>query len=127
MGDMVAVGSALYSACAGLTATPVYYALAPQGGTPPYVVIGQQAGVDEYTFTGRDLNSEYQVMVISDRGWPTEAATIYDNLHGQLNGRALTVAGYTALRCERTATIEYRDTDGYWHVGGLYRVDVHKT
>lgn len=125
MGDFVAIGSALYKACG--TATPVYYGIAPQGSACPYVVINRQAAIDEYTFNTASLSADYQVKVVSDRQWPTEAATLYDALHTVIQGKALTITGYSALRCERESTIEYRDGGGFWHVGGLYRIDVGKT
>jgi hypothetical protein len=127
MGDFVAVGSALYTACDNASTVPVYYAQVPQGSAFPAIVINRQAAVDVRTFTSEELSADYQVKVISNRNWPQEAAAAYDALHATLDGTALTVTGYTALRCERTSTIEYRDADGYWHIGGLYRVDVHKT
>lgn len=122
MSDFVTIGSALYAACG--TALPVYYGLAPQGSATPYVVINRQAAIDEYTWSSAIVSADYQVQVVSDRTWPTQAATAYDALHDVINGTALTLASGTALRCERTSTLEYRDPDGFWHVGGLYRIDV---
>lgn len=126
MGDFVALGSAIYKACDNASTVPVYYGLAPQSSACPYIVINRQSAIDEYTFNSQGVSTDYQVKVVSDRGWPMQAATLYDALHNVLQGKVLTVAGYAALRCERTSTIEYRDADGFWHVGGLYRVDVHK-
>ncbi len=127
MGDFTAIGSALYTACDNASTVPVYYGIAPQGSVCPYIIINRQAAIDEYTFTSRSISADYQVKVISDRLWPTQAATLYDALHTGIQGRALTITGYSALRCERESTIEYRDTGGFWHVGGLYRIEAGKT
>jgi len=127
MGDFVALGSALYKACDNASTVPVYYGLAPQAGTPPYIIINRQAAIDEYDFTGSSLSTDYQVKVVSDRQWPEQAATLYDALHAGIQGTVLTITGYNSMRCEREATIEYRDTAGFWHVGGLYRIDIYKT
>ena len=125
MGDFVAIGSALYKACDTSSTVPVYYGIAPQGSACPFIVINRQAAIDMYDFTDSMLSADYQVKVVSDRQWPTEAATLYDALHTGIQGTALTITGYSALRCERESTIEYRDGGGYWHVGGLYRIDVY--
>lgn len=127
MGDFVAIGSALYTACDNASTVPVYYGLVPQGSALPAIVINRQAGVDEYTWGGTAISTDYQVQVVSNRNYQYEAANHYDALHAALNGTALSIAGYTALRCERTSTIEYRDSGGYWHVGGLYRIDAQDT
>lgn len=124
MGDFVAIGSALHTACDNASTVPVYYGRVPQWSALPAIVINRQAAVDEYTFTSAGLSADYQVKVISDRTYPHAAAAAYDSLHGALQGTVLTVTGYTALRCERQSTIEYQDSGGYWHVGGLYRIDV---
>jgi hypothetical protein len=127
MSDFTAIGSALYAACDNSSTVPVYYGLAPQGSACPYIIINRQAAIDTYDFSNRGLSADYQVKVISDHAWPTEAATLYDALHTGIQGTALTITGYSALRCERGSTIEYRDGGGFWHVGGLYRIDVYKT
>lgn len=127
MGDFTAFGSAIYVACDNASTVPVYYGVAPQGAACPYIVINRQAAIDEYTFTSSSISADYQVKVVSDRAWPTQAATLYDALHTGIQGRALTITGYSALRCERESTIEYRDSGGFWHVGGLYRIEAGKT
>jgi hypothetical protein len=124
MGDMVAMGSAIRSMIDTASTVPVYYALAPQGSACPYIVFQRQAGRDEYSFTGRMVSADYVVRVVSDRNWPTQAATLYDTLHDSIQDGLGTVTGLRTLRFRRQSTIEYRDGDGYWHAGGLYRVDV---
>lgn len=126
MGDLTAIGSALYTACDNASTVPVYYAQVPQGSALPAIVFNRQVAIDEYTFTSDGVSADYQIKVISDRKYPHVAAAAYDALHDALNGTVLTVTGYTALRCERRSTLEYQDSGGYWHVGGLYRVDVHR-
>lgn len=126
MGDLVAMGSAIYTMLDNASTVPVHYALAPQGSACPYVVVQRQSGRDDYSFTGRMISADYVVRVVSDRNWPTQAATIYDTLHASIQDGLGTVTGLKTLRFRRTSTIEYRDGDGYWHVGGLYRVDMSK-
>lgn len=125
--DFEAIGSALYTALGG-TAGTVYNGLAPQGTAPPYTVFSRQDALDEYTFTSNAVSADYVVKAISNRTWPSsEAYGIYATKHALLQDAALTVTGYTALRCRRQTTLEYRDADGYWHVGGVYRIDIHGT
>lgn len=126
--DQAAFGSAIYSALGGTAASPaVYYALAPQGTEPPYVIFQRQAGVDEYTFTSQTVNTEYVVKVVSNRNWPTEARAAYGTVHNTFQNAALSMTGFTLLRCERVSTIEYIDPDRYWHVGGIYRIEAQAT
>lgn len=125
MADYLALGSALYTALDTASTVNVYYALAPQGSATPYCIFQRQTGVHEYTFgTSETVSTDYVVKVVSNRTWAGEAQTIYDGIHTTFNDSVLTVTGYQALRCRRNATIEYRDPDGFWHVGGIYRVDV---
>lgn len=129
--DFEAIGSALYSALGG-TAGTVFYGLAPQGSggaavQPPYVLVNRQSAQDEYTFDNAGLNSEYVIKAVTDAYWPGPAYTRYATAHGSVQDAALTVTGYDALRCRRVSTLEYRDRDGYWHVGGVYRIDIWGT
>lgn len=126
--DQAAFGSAIYSALGGTASSPaVYYALAPQGTEPPYVIFQRQAGADEYTFTSQTVNTEYVVKVVSNRNWPTEARAAYGTVHNTIQNAALSMTGFTLLRCERVSTIEYIDPDRYWHVGGIYRIEAEAT
>lgn len=124
MGDFLAIGSALHTACG--TTTPVYYGRIPQGSALPAIIINRQAAIDDRNWDDVLTSCDYQVKAVSFRGWPQEAAAAYEAVHAALDGTVLSVAGYTALRCERTSTIEYEDSGGYWHVGGLYRIEVAK-
>lgn len=126
MSDFTAFGSAIYSLVDAATSTPVYYALVPQGSAFPAVTVSRQDSLDDYTFTSSGVSAEYLVKAISNRTFPSEAAGIYDTLHGSINNRQLTITGFQALRFQRQSTIEYLDPDHYWHVGGVYRLDTHK-
>jgi len=119
-----ALGSALYGAIDAATPLPVYQGIAPQGGAPPYVIFNRQTGRDEYTFSSRGVSATYQVKVLSNRQFSGEAQAAYDSLHEGLQDAVLSVAGYTVRRVRREATVEYMDADRFWHVGGIYRVDV---
>ena len=122
--DFSAFASAVYAAIGGTAATPAaYYALAPQQATPPYTVFQRMSGSDEYTFTSGGVGADYMVKVISNRQWPGEAYAAYGSVHAVLQGKQLSMTGYTALRCERRTTIEYQDNDRFWHVGGIYRIE----
>lgn len=121
-----ALGSALYAAIDAATALPVYQGIAPQGGTPPYALFNRQTARDDYTFTSRGVSATYQVKVVSNRQFPGEAQTAYDTLHGGLQDAALSVTGYTVQRVRRETTIEYMDGDRFWHVGGIYRIDIQE-
>jgi hypothetical protein len=124
--DFTALGSALFARLNNQGTVGVYYGLAPQGGTPPYCIIQRQAAVNEYTFgtAGGGVSTDYMVKIVSNRNWPGEAYQVYTHVHNAMQDAPLTVTGFTLLRCRRQSTIEYRDTDGYWHVGGLYRLDL---
>jgi hypothetical protein len=109
----------------GATALPVFYARAPQGTQPPYVIFQRQDGRDEHTFNSKGLNADYVVKVVSKDMWPTGAQRAYDAIHGMIEGGGtVVVSGFNLLRFERQATIEYQDPGQFWHVGGLYRVEV---
>lgn len=121
--DSLLIGSAIYSKLSAGTLN-VYHWLGPQGGTPPYCVYNRMAAVDEYTFgTGHGVNADYLIKVVSNRDWPGEAQSAYTAIHNLIQDAALSISGMTSIRCRRKSTIEYRDPDGYWHVGGVYRVE----
>lgn len=126
--DFEAIGSALYTALGG-TAGTVYYSLAPQQTAPPYIIVARDSGSDDYAFGGDTVtDTTYVIKAVSNRQWPTsEAYGLYADAHAKVQNVALSMTGYTALRCVRQVTLEYQDTDRYWHVGGVYRVEVDKT
>lgn len=103
----------------------VYNTLGPQGSAVPYIVFQQAAGSDEYTFNTRSESLDYIVKAVSNRTYPgAQAYPIYGGAHDALQDASLSVSGYTVLRCRRMSRFEYRDQDGYWHVGGTYRIDI---
>lgn len=122
-----ALGSAIATALSGGT-VGVYDTLAVQGGTPPYAIFqAQNPGEFEYTFNSTGLRADYVLKVISNRTWPGEAQQVYAHLHALLQNAALNVTGYSVQRCRATSAIKYRDDDGFWHVGGVYRIDLHES
>ena len=122
---VLAIGTAIYSRLHAAATVDVYYALADQGATPPYTVYQRMVASDGYAFgSAQVLDTEYMVKVISNRKWPSEALAVYEHIHGAMQDAPLSVTGFTCLRCRRKSTIEYRDPDGFWHVGGLYRVEI---
>lgn len=125
--DFTALGSAIYARLSGQGTVNVYYALAPQGGTPPYCIYQRQDAVDEYTFTSSEVSTDYIVKVVSNRNWPGEAQSVYGHIHTAMQNASLSISGYQLLRCRRLSTIEYREPDGFWHIGGVYRIDAHQT
>jgi hypothetical protein len=106
---------------------PVYDTLAPQGGSVPYPYIIYQfmASVDEYKFAGgHGESTDILVKVISNRQFPSmQAEPIYAQAHAALQHAALTLNGTNLLRFERGSRVKYQDSDHYWHVGAIYRVD----
>jgi hypothetical protein len=142
-----AIGSALYARLGTVvyayttngTATATgtlgtYYALAPQNPmtSPPYIIVQLASSLDDYTFGTADNkhgeSTDYIIKVVSNREWPTaQAYGIYGQAHDALQDAPLTVAGNQLLRCRRTSRIEYMDSDRFWHVGGLYRLDIWET
>jgi hypothetical protein len=89
----------------------------------PYFIFQHQAGRDEYTFNTRGESLDYMVKAVSDRQTPSQAYALYAGAHDALQDAPLNISGYTVLRVRRQSRFEFRDTDGYWHVGGLYRID----
>lgn len=124
MGDFSALGSAIYTLVDNAATVPVYNAWAPQGSAWPYVIVQRQDAQDEHTFSSQGVAADYLVKVVSKDYWPTAAERMYDAINASIDGHGGSVTGYNLLRFERQSTIEYRDPDNYWHVGGLYRVEV---
>lgn len=121
------IGSAVYGVLSAGT-VPVFHTIAPQGSAVPYAIMQpQQPGVDSYTFgAGREISADWVVKVISDRQWPGEAINLFTYMDGLMQDAALAVAGWRVLRCRRLSSLQYQDPDRFWHVGGVYRVDLSK-
>ncbi len=127
----LAIGSALYKLIDGATTLSVYNERAPQGSVTPYVVFQRQDARDAYTFGNKaSINADYVVKVVSSDYGPTSAQAAYETVHTGINhgGTAtVTVNGYTLTHLERQATIQYQEpaaNGGFWHIGGIYRVEV---
>jgi hypothetical protein len=123
--DYTALGSAIYSVLNAAGTVDVHYALAPQGSTPPYCIFQRSTAADDYTFTSSGVSADYIVKVVSNRNWPGEAQEVYGHIHTAMTNAALSVSGYTLIRSRRDTSVEFRDEDGFWHVGGIYNVDIH--
>jgi hypothetical protein len=136
--SFAAMGSAIYARLgtvsytypsSGTTTTTgtlgTYDTLAPQqGAAAPYIIFQLQDSLDLYTFgTVAGESTDYLVKAISNRQTPNQAITIYDQAHEALQDAPLSIAGGYPLRVRRTNRVMYRDNDGFWHIGGVYRVD----
>jgi len=121
--DSLSFGSAIYNVLHAGATVDIYNILATSGATPPYCVYQRQAAMDDYTFGGgHGVDADYVVKIVSNRNWPSEAQNVYTHIHSLLQDAPLAMTGFTSIRCRRQSTIEYRDPDGFWHVGGRYRV-----
>jgi hypothetical protein len=131
--DFTAIGSAVYSRLGSVGTVSVYQDLAPQGAAVPYCVFQRQTATDDYVFgpgqgTAAIVEAIYTVRVVSNRYNAAEAQIVYGgNTHPAMQDAPLSVTGYTVLRCRRESIIQYQDNDKYWHVGGLYRLEVQPT
>lgn len=117
-------GTAMYSGSVG-----VYNTLAIQQTATPYIVFQSQSGIDDYSFgSNREESFDYVVKAVSVKNYPSqEANPIFATADAALQDAPLSVSGYSVLRVRRTSRIRYRDAQGYWHVGGLFRIDLAKS
>lgn len=106
----------------------VYNTMATQQGAPPYIIFQLQTGLDGYAFAGdREESFDYLVKTVSLKTYPSqEANPIFATADNALQDAPLSVAGYSVLRVRRTSRVRYRDQQGYWHVGALFRIDIAK-
>lgn len=122
--DFAAFGSAIYNRLSLQGTLGIYNTLAPQGSAAPYVIFQRQAAVDEHTFgDGKGIVTDYVVKVISSHKLIGEAQSLYGPVHTAIEDAPLSATGLNFIRCRRTSTLSYRDPDGYWHVGGIYRIE----
>lgn len=121
-----AVAGYLGSALAGSAGTvTVYQDLATQGAAPPYVVFALQSAPDMYTWDGEEAQARYVVRAVSNRQHAGEATRLYGQVHTALQDATLPMpTGVDLLRCRRAETVKYQDQSLFWHVGGIYRIDV---
>lgn len=124
------LGTVLYSYPAMGTAVTtgsvgVYSVMAPQSSAveTPYIIFQHQAGVDTYTFHDHGESLDYMVKAVSNFQTPVQAYAVYAGAHAAVQDAPLSLPNDTVLRVRRQSRFEFQDTDGYWHVGGLYRID----
>lgn len=142
--DLDVIGSALYARLGTVQYTYVtngtvtttgsvnwYDTLAPQNPPtePPYGIFQMQDAPEDYAFGDgwHAISADYVVKVVSLHNYPIQARQIYATAHDQLQDAGLSVSGYKTMRVRRNSPIEYKDTKGYWHSGGVYRIDVVET
>lgn len=121
------LGSALYSHLGSVlgTALPVYQDIAPQGSQPPYAIYSFLTAAEAYTWDSEEVQAQYQIKVVSNREGPGEATRYYKTVHAAAQDAALTVGGgVSLLRCRRSGLVRYQDPKKFWHVGGIYRIDI---
>ena len=122
--DLILVGSALHGLLAAGTLT-WYRDVAPGTATMPFGVWSFQSGSDEYDFGGRFTIYDYNVRVVTDDDWPTRAEQLAADAGTLIQNTPMAITGYEHLECRRSSPVHYRDPDGFWNVGGIYRVWVH--
>lgn len=141
--SLPALGSAIYSrlgtvvytylAGAGtalVTGTlPTFNTMATQGLLPPYVTFQLQSSIDGYAWGNHEEESnDFVVKVVSLRSFlAQEAYPVYGTIHAALQDAPLSVTGFRVMKVRRTSRIQYRDNSSYWHVGGIYRLDLVDT
>lgn len=116
-------GTAMYSGSVN-----VYNTLANQQAPTPYLIFQLQSGVDDYAFAGdREESFDYVVKAVSIKSYASqEANPIFAAADAALQDAPLSVAGYSVLRVRRTSRVRYRDAQGFWHVGAIFRIDITK-
>jgi len=126
LNDFAAFGSAIYSRLSSQGTVGVYNTLAPQGTNAPYCIFQRQNAVDENTFAdggAGGIVADYAVKIVSRDKLIGEAQSLYGHIHTAMQDAPLSAVGLNFIRCRRTSTLSYRDPDGYWHVGGIYRIE----
>lgn len=118
------------SGTAGTVSTlPTYNTQATQGTATPYIIYQLQDSLGQYVFGNKSGESaDYVVKVVSNKLTPSaQAYAIYDHLHEVLQDASLTIVGAYPLRVRQISRIEYQDTQKFWHVGGIFRIDAWNT
>ena len=125
--------TALTGLLTGGTASPsIYQDLAPEGAVPPYVVFNAQSpSVPQYTYTGVAFeNTIYQVKGVTQGPSKSAGGTIAHQIDAALDDQAVSVSGYTLLKCRRLQDVDYTEVVSgvrFSHIGGLFRVWVDPT
>lgn len=122
--DLILVGSALHGALSAGTVT-WYRDVAPGTAEPPFGVWSLQSGTDAYDFGGSFTIFDYNVRIIDDTEWSTRAEGLAADAGTLIQNVPLTIPGFEHLECRRSAPVHFRDPDGFWNVGGIYRVWIH--
>ena len=110
----------------------VFQDLAPEGAVPPYVVFNAQSpSVPQYTYTAVAFeNTIYQVKGVTQGPSKAAGGTIAHQIDAALNDAAVTVTGYTLLKCRRLQDVDFTEVVSgvrFSHIGGLFRVWVDPT
>lgn len=122
-----AMGSAIYGRLAPVQGSAVFDMLAPAEQPSPYTIFQRLTDIDEYAFgTARIENLQYLIKAVDNGDWPHRAYARYGVAHDAIQDAPLTIPGYREMRFRRTATINYADNLGYWHVGGIYSAVIVK-
>lgn len=129
------LGTVIYSYRAGagtalVTGTlPTFNTMATQGLLPPYVIFQLQSSIDGYAWGNHEEESnDFVVKTVSLKSFlAQEAYPIYGAIHAALQDAPLNVSGFRVMKVRRTSRIQYRDSNSYWHVGGIYRLDLVDT
>lgn len=131
-----AVATGLFTKLTGSTALTtlltlgtagVFQDLAPEGAVPPYVVFNAQSpSTPQHTFGAVAFeNTVYQVQGVTQGPSKAAGGTIADKIDLALHDQAVTVTGYTLLKCRRLQDVDYTEVVSgvrYSHRGGLYRL-----
>lgn len=140
--DLDVIGSALYARLGTVQYTYVtngtvtttgtlglWETLGPQDSNVPFVVFQYQAGPEDYAFGDgwHAISADYAVKAVSNRTYPIQTRQIYGVTHAHLQDAPISVSGYATMRVRRNSMFEYRDPQGYWHSGGVYRIDIVET
>lgn len=141
--SLPALGSAIYSRLGTIVYTypagsgtalvtgtlPTFNTMATQGLLPPYVIFQLQSSIDGYAWGNHEEESnDFVVKTVSFRSFlAQEAYPVYGTIHAALQDAPLTVTGFRVMKVRRTSRIQYRDGQSYWHVGGIYRLDLVDT
>lgn len=121
------IGSALHSHLGSVlgTALSAYQDLAPQGARPPYAIYNFMSAGEQYTWDSEEVQAQYQIKVVSEQAGAGQATRLYSTLHAAVQDAPLTIGGSVSLlRCRRSSLVRYIDSKNYWHVGGIYRIDL---
>lgn len=103
---------------------PTYDTISTQGTATPYVIYQLQDSLDTYTFGAVSGESaDYLVKAVSNRLTTTQAMFIADQAHAALQDAPLSISGGYGLRVRRISRVSYQDSNKFWHVGGVYRID----